>query len=83
LLIGFPHGPAPADFAFMGMNNIHIYSVRGESRANCGRAISLMRQGKINARPLITHRYPLSEIKEGFRVFNEREGGAIKVLIKP
>ena len=42
-----------------------------------------MRQGKINARPLITHRYPLLEIKEAFRVFNEREGGAIKVLIKP
>jgi threonine dehydrogenase-like Zn-dependent dehydrogenase len=32
---------------------------------------------------LITHRFPLSKIKEGFRVFNEREGGAIKVLINP
>jgi 2-desacetyl-2-hydroxyethyl bacteriochlorophyllide A dehydrogenase len=83
LLLGFPHGPAPADFGWMGMNNIHIYSVRGESRANCGRGMSLMRQGKIKARPLITHHYPLSEIKEAFRVFNEREGGAIKVLVKP
>jgi threonine dehydrogenase-like Zn-dependent dehydrogenase len=42
-----------------------------------------MRQGKIQARPLITHSFSLSEIREGFRVFNEREGGAIKVLIKP
>jgi len=83
LLIGYPHGPTPADFSYMGINNIHIYSVRGEGRANCARAISLMRQGKIKARPLITHRFPLSEIREGFRVFNEREGGAIKVLIKP
>jgi threonine dehydrogenase-like Zn-dependent dehydrogenase len=32
---------------------------------------------------LITHQFPLSQIKEGFRVFNEREGGAIKVLINP
>lgn len=83
LLIGFPHGPTPADFSYMVVNNIHIFSVRGESRANCGRAISLMRQGKINAHPLITHRFPLSQINEGFRVYNKREGGAIKVLIKP
>ena len=83
LLIGFPHGPTPADFNYMGINNIHIYSVRGEGRANCARAISLMRQGKIKARPLITHHFPLHQIREGFRVFNEREGGAIKVLMKP
>ena len=83
LLIGFPHGPTPADFNYMVINNIHMYSVRGEGRANCARAISLMRQEKINARPLITHHFPLHQIREGFRVFNEREGGAIKVLIKP
>jgi len=83
LLIGIPHGPTPADFSYMVVNNIHIFSVRGEGRANCARAISLMRQGKINARPLITHRFPLSQIDEGFRVYNKREGGAIKVLIKP
>jgi L-iditol 2-dehydrogenase len=83
LLIGYPHGPTPADFSYMGINNIHIYSVRGESRANCARAISLMRQGKIKPSPMITHRFPLSQIREGFRVFKEREGGAIKVLIKP
>jgi L-iditol 2-dehydrogenase len=83
LLIGFPHHPAPADFNYMGINNIYLYTARGESRANCARAISLMRQGKIDARPLITHQFPLSQIKEGFRVFNEREGGAIKVLINP
>ncbi|MBM4276390.1 MAG: zinc-binding dehydrogenase [Deltaproteobacteria bacterium] len=83
LLIGFPHRPVPADFGFMGLNNIHLYSVRGEGRANCRRAISLMKQGKIRARPLITHSFSLSEITEGFRVFNEREGGAIKVLIMP
>jgi L-iditol 2-dehydrogenase len=83
LLIGFPHDPALADFSYMGINNIHIYSVRGESRANCARALSLMGHGKINARPLITHDFPLTRISEGIRIFSERQGGAIKVLIKP
>ena len=83
LLLGFPHEPTPVDLNYMGINNIYIFTARGESRANCARAISLMRQGKINARSLITHRFPFTEIREGFRVFNEREGGAIKVLIQP
>ena len=83
LMIGFPHDPVLADFNYMGINNIHIYSVRGESRANCARALSLMRNGKINARPLITHDYPLTKINEGLQIFSARQGGAIKVLIKP
>jgi L-iditol 2-dehydrogenase len=83
LMIGFPHDPVLVDFNYMGLNNIHIYSVRGESRANCARALSLMRNGKINARPLITHDFPLAKINEGLQIFSARQGGAIKVLIKP
>ncbi len=83
LLLGFPHAPSPADFEAMATRNIQLHSVRGESRANCARAISLMRQRKVDARPLITHRFPLEAIAEGFRVLTGREGGAIKVLIRP
>jgi len=83
LLLGFPHAPSPTDFRAMVINNIQVHSVRGESRANCARAISLMRQRKVDGRPLITHRFPLEAIAEGFRVFTGREGGAIKVLIRP
>ncbi len=79
LLIGYPHGPSPADFGYMGMNNIHIFSVRGESRANCARAMSLMRQGRINARPMITHRYPLEQANEALASMAERK--AIKTAI--
>lgn len=83
LLIGFSHEPVTVDFNYMGIHNIHIYSVRGESRANCARALSLMRHGKINAAPMITHKFSLEQIQEGFRIFTNREAGAIKVLIKP
>jgi len=62
---------------------IQVHSVRREGRANCARAIALMRQRKVDGRPLITHRFPLEAIAEGFRVFTGREGGAIKVLIRP
>jgi L-iditol 2-dehydrogenase len=83
LLLGFPHSPSPADFEAMATRNIQLHSVRGEGRANCARAISLMRRRTVDARPLITHRFPLDAIAEAFRVFTRREGGAIKVLVRP
>ena len=45
-------------------------------------AMDLMRQGKINTGPLITHEFPLEEISEAFRV-QANPDEAIKVLIRP
>jgi threonine dehydrogenase-like Zn-dependent dehydrogenase len=33
--------------------------------------------------PLLTHTFALDRIAEAYRVFADREGGAIKVAIKP
>lgn len=83
LLLGFPHEPVTADIAALGINNKFIYSARGEGWANCRRAISLLKQGKINLKPLVTHSFPLQEIHEAFRTFVQRIGGAIKVTVNP
>jgi L-iditol 2-dehydrogenase len=32
---------------------------------------------------LVTHRFPLEQIQEGFRVLREREGDPIKVVFVP
>jgi|GEM_PF-4542987 len=42
-----------------------------------------MRMGKIQAKDLLTHSYPLDEIREAFRVFMAREGGAIRIVLHP
>lgn len=44
--------------------------------------LSLVEQGKINTLPLITHSFPLSRIEEAYRVFENKEGGVIKIAIK-
>ncbi|MGD8228309.1 MAG: alcohol dehydrogenase catalytic domain-containing protein [Desulfobacteraceae bacterium] len=83
LLAGYPEEPVSANFAMMGMRNIHIYSVRGEGWANCVRGISMLSQGRISLKPLATHAFPLAQIEEAFRTFTERIGGAIKVIVHP
>lgn len=83
LLVGYPHKPVAADFNLMGSRNIHIFSIRGEGWANCARAVSMLDQGKVSLKPLATHSFPLSDIDEAFKTFNERIGGAVKVVVHP
>ncbi len=82
LLLGFPDEPVRADFSLLGKDNKHIYTVRGEGWANCGRAVSLLASGKVNLRRLVTHSFPLDSISDAFKTFKERIGGAVKVVVK-
>lgn len=83
LLLSFPEEPILADLGTMGKNSISLYTVRGEGRANCARAVSLIATGKVNLKPLITHSFTLDEILEAFQTFVERREGAIKVIVEP
>jgi L-iditol 2-dehydrogenase len=83
LLLGFPDEPVRADFSLLGKDNKHIYTVRGEGWANCGRAVSLLASGKVNLRRLVTHTFPLDSISYAFKTFKERIEGAVKVVVKP
>lgn len=44
-------------------------------------ALKLLSAGRINWKAIITHRFPLSQIMDGFRVMEEKSG--LKVLIQP
>ena len=43
--------------------------------------ISLMAAGKVTAKGLITHTFPLEQINQAMEAFRERRGGAIRVAI--
>ena len=43
--------------------------------------LRLIAEGKIDTTPLITHRFPLSQIDEAYRVFENRLDGVIKIAI--
>lgn len=83
LLLSFPHDPMAVDLKELGLNDKDIITVRGESRANVGRAVSLLANGRVTLKPLITHTFPITRIEEAFRTFTQRIGGAVKVIAKP
>ncbi len=47
------------------------------------RLLSLVQSGRFDPTPLITHRFSLDEIAEGYRLFGEQSDGVLKVAIKP
>jgi len=47
------------------------------------RLMNLVRSGRFDPMPLLTHRFSLDQITEGYRVFGERLDGVMKVAIKP
>ena len=58
-----------------------IFKTGGVDGCDCAEILRLIAQGKIDTTPLITHRFPLSEIDEAYRIFENRLDGVIKVAI--
>ena len=58
-----------------------IFKTGGVDGCDCAEILRLIAQGKIDTTPLITHRFPLSEIEEAYRIFENRLDGVIKVAL--
>ena len=54
----------------------------GVDGCDCEEILRLIAEGKIDTEVLITHTYPLSEIEEGYKLFEQREDRVIKVAIE-
>jgi threonine dehydrogenase-like Zn-dependent dehydrogenase len=47
------------------------------------RLMEVVRTGRVDLTPLLTHTVPLEKIEEGYRIFGERLDGVLKVAVKP
>lgn len=83
LFLAFYKQPVTFDLTSAIRDDVTLYTTRGEGGGNVRRALSLAAQGRIRGRDLVTHRFPLADIQEGFRVVREREGDPIKVVLVP
>lgn len=57
------------------------FKTGGVDGCDCGEILDLISQGKIDTTPLITHRYPLTEIEEAYRIFENRLDDVIKIAV--
>ena len=57
------------------------FKTGGVDGCDCAEILSLIEEGKIDTTPLITHRFPLNKIEEGYRIFENRLDGVVKVAI--
>lgn len=57
------------------------FKTGGVDGCDCEEILRLIEEGKIDTTPLITHRFPLSQIDEAYRLFENKEDGVIKVAV--
>ena len=57
------------------------FKTGGVDGCDCEEVLQLVSEGKIDTTPLITHRFPLSQIEEAYRIFEQRLDGVIKIVI--
>ncbi len=53
----------------------------GKERMN--RLMNMVKSGRFDPTPLITHRFALDNIVEAYELFGERRDGVLKVAIRP
>ena len=47
------------------------------------RLMNMVRTGRFDPTPLLTHSFPLSDIVAGYKLFAGRQDGVLKVAIRP
>ena len=57
------------------------FKTGGVDGCDCEEILRLIAKGLIDTTPLITHRFPLSDIEEAYRIFENKLDGVIKVAI--
>lgn len=57
------------------------FKTGGVDGCDCAEILSLIEKGMIDTTPLITHKFPLNEIEEAYRIFENKLEGVIKVAI--
>jgi 2-desacetyl-2-hydroxyethyl bacteriochlorophyllide A dehydrogenase len=83
LFLAYYKAPVTIDLTAVVRDDVTMYTSRGEGGGNVRRALALAAQGKLSGGRLVTHRFPLQQINEGFRVVRERIGDPIKVVFCP
>ncbi len=59
------------------------FKTGGVDGCHCADILRLVAEGRIDATPLITHRFPLTDIERAYSLFESRADGVMKVAVTP
>ncbi len=81
-MIGIPHEDPSLPVKRMVLDEVELIGNRANPNT-AEAAIALMQEGRVDLKPLMSHRFPLSDFAEALETFEQRKDGAMKVAIKP
>ena len=60
-----------------------IFKTGGVDAVHCGKLLQWIADGKLNTDFLITHQVTLDHILDGYRIFETKENGCLKIAVRP
>lgn len=81
VLLGLHGKPVQVDPDVIVYKQLAILGSISHTWDTWDRTMAILADGLVDLRPLISHRLPLSDWQEGFRIFEERAG--LKILLQP
>jgi L-iditol 2-dehydrogenase len=79
--VGLFSGPFEVKFDLIAYKELRVTGSLGQRWTSWQRALALMAKCQVDTRSLISHRLPLADWREAFRLFAEREG--LKIVLEP
>lgn len=58
-----------------------IFKTGGVDGCDCEEILSLIKEGKIDTTPLITHKYNLKDVEKAYEIFENKQDNVIKIAI--
>lgn len=81
-VIGIPHADPELPIKRMVLDEVELVGNRANPNT-AEAAIAMLAEGRVDLKPLLSHRFPLREFATALDVYEGRKDGAMKVAIKP
>jgi L-iditol 2-dehydrogenase len=62
---------------------LHVHGANSSNKKQYKEAVKLIASGKVNTKKFITHKFPLDKLVDAIKTLENRDSGAIKVIISP
>jgi len=81
-MIGIPHDEPTLPIKRMVLDEIELIGNRANPNT-AEAAIALLSEGRVDLKPLMSHRFALADFAEALDTYEQRKDGAMKIAIKP